>query len=80
MRVGQVVIKVFLGIMLLTFLAPAPSFATCGLFDFNFHFGSKNKKNVEKKPPTLTVGSEMNRPRITIQEEMRVRETPANNE
>jgi len=79
MRIGQVVIKVFLGFMLLTFLAPPPGFATCGLFDFSFHIKSKHEKQVEKKPPALTISPEMNKPRITIQKEMHVRETPTDN-
>ena len=49
MKVGQIGIKIALGLMLLIFLVPTPGFATCGLFDFHIQFGSTPKKKPEKK-------------------------------
>ena len=79
MGMRQVVIKVFLGVVLLTFLMPISGFATCGLFDFHFSFKSKPKKEPEKKPPTLTLSPEMRGEgtrRIVIRDEVYARETP----
>jgi len=82
MKIGQVGIKIALGLMLLIFLVPAPGFATCGLFDFHIQFGSTPKKKPEKKPPTLTLSPEMRgegSPQIVIRDEVYTHETPHDN-